>query len=276
MLTANGKYSQSTRMMQKRNSDNRNRFGFTLIELLVVIAIIAILAAILLPALAAAKVRAIKTSCLSNQKQIAEALLIYANESDNKLPNASGSNPAPNWVWDMPAFLCYRIILDGGSRNTLYDPGFPAQNVDGLWDFQAPPALNATTGFRVIGYAMTFPGTASLSLTNQNNTVVPPIANVGMVSPSDRVLTACVTMSEPGQNSTTVVWKSYTWAGIQGGYKAPGWTGHQTSHLINNKIPDGGNQSFLDGHVQWRNFRTGGTLNMSPRTDDTANPTFWW
>ncbi len=207
-------------MTQKLNDDRRNRRAFTLIELLVVIAIIAILAAILLPALAAAKVRAIKTSCLSNQKQIATALLIYANESANKLPNAADSNPAPNWVWDMPASLCYLVLQDGGSRNTLYDPGFPAQNVNGLWDYEAAPQNNATTGFRVIGYAMTFPGTASLSLTNQNNTVVPPIANVGMVSPSDRVLTACVVISKPGQNSTTVIWKSYTWAGIAGGYTA--------------------------------------------------------
>ncbi len=241
----------------------KKRAAFTLIELLVVIAIIAVLAAMLLPALSKAKARAIKGSCMSNQKQVAMALLIYANDFNNQLPNAAGGS----WVWDLPTNICNLVIQNGGSRNTMYDPANPGQNVDGLWNF------NPT--YRVIGYALTFPGVASLSVSNQNATVVPPIPNVGIVSPSDRTLTACVVMSAPGQNQATAFSKTYAWIGIMGGYTAPGWTGHQTSHLIGNKYPEGGNISMLDGHVEWRNFKLGQTFNMFPRTTGTA-PVFWW
>ncbi len=62
------------------------RRGFTLIELLVVIAIIAILAAILFPVFARAREKARQTSCLSNQKQIGLAVLMYAQDYDERFP----------------------------------------------------------------------------------------------------------------------------------------------------------------------------------------------
>ncbi len=62
------------------------RKGFTLIELLVVIAIIAILAAILFPVFAKAREKARQTSCLSNQRQIATAVTMYAQDYDETYP----------------------------------------------------------------------------------------------------------------------------------------------------------------------------------------------
>jgi prepilin-type N-terminal cleavage/methylation domain-containing protein len=70
----------------------RNRSGFTLIELLVVIAIIAVLAAILFPVFSQAREKARQTACLSNAKQLALGVLMYAQDYDETLPPTQTGN----------------------------------------------------------------------------------------------------------------------------------------------------------------------------------------
>jgi len=100
-------------MIMKINSKTGGRLepaGFTLIELLVVIAIIAILAALLLPALSKAKAKAQSINCISNMKQMAAANRMYCDENNDFLaqPNwdtGSGNGPA-GWLYALdPADL---------------------------------------------------------------------------------------------------------------------------------------------------------------------------
>jgi prepilin-type N-terminal cleavage/methylation domain-containing protein len=76
------------------------RLAFTLLELLVVIAIIGILAALLLPALGRAKLRAQRIQCVSHLKQFAVALQLYAGDfGDHLPPNLDGQNVPLGQSW---------------------------------------------------------------------------------------------------------------------------------------------------------------------------------
>jgi len=91
--------------------------GFTLIELLVVIAIIAILAAILFPVFSRAREQARKAVCMSNEKQIGMALMMYVQDWDETYPYNRIGIGRPCWAPQDAPYMTWRLVIQPYLKN---------------------------------------------------------------------------------------------------------------------------------------------------------------
>jgi prepilin-type N-terminal cleavage/methylation domain-containing protein len=115
---------QSNRRKWEAQTDN----GFTLIELLVVIAIIAILAAILLPALSKAKITALRSQDMNNMKQLATGMIAFCGDHNDTFPAAYWAGNSGTVSWDT---LLYTYVGGGsGTPQSTMDFGVYANDLD--------------------------------------------------------------------------------------------------------------------------------------------------
>jgi prepilin-type N-terminal cleavage/methylation domain-containing protein len=238
---------------------SQNR-GFTLIELLVVIAIIAILAAMLLPALAAAKEKGKRTFCLSNLRQIGVGSLMYAGDyNDYFVPCGFNTGWGRQNPFEIDNSILTTAAQLGFNTNNLVKTAAGGESAASatIWTCPNRPTLPATPSIPPSTWAIGYQYVGGLTNWTYNG------ANVQASSPvktaqakpvwmlaADLVLaTATGVWTDPGATDPS-----------DGTYALPA---HKKG---SSPKPDGGNELFADGSANW--IKAGNMLNLyTPQSD---------
>ena len=242
-------------MTGKTEIKGRTR-GFTLIELLVVIAIIAILAAMLLPALTAAKQKAQQIRCISNHRQLVLAWSMYKQENNGQLviDDPLGGTNYPSWVFGnmtVPTEATNTALIKAGllysqvNNSDVYRcPAEPTQN-DRSYSMQ-PELASYDSGVRWDGEAA------------QGSPGYPPeYTESQMVKPP------------PSQN---LVFLDESPISMNDGYFYLGLSGSQWMDVPGNQHSKGCNLCFVDGHAEHWRWQDARTLTATIGSSTPNNP----
>ncbi|HEY0867317.1 MAG TPA: prepilin-type N-terminal cleavage/methylation domain-containing protein [Fimbriimonas sp.] len=259
--------------------------AFTLIELLVVIAIIAILAAILFPVFAQAKEAAKKTADLSNTKQMALGVHMYAGDADDMFPRQVYKRPVddlPNWSWTVPFTWREAVMPYSKSGTMTYDDGTNRVQVavGGIWDTPALSGQGSRGGYAsnrnlMPGFCYWWGGSVQSWTCDQSDrggaptgaSPMPSVAVAGLDAPAQIASTWTTGINKAANAASDFQEASWWWFGgenwppvftgpnsgekYDGDPNDPGWNTFKGYAMPRYRYSGGMNAGYADGHAKY-------------------------